>query len=98
MRDKGQGDRPPGHLAQDLANFRQMPVPAGAIGLEAARGFTEQIVDPGLAPRTGGPRGGAGDQDRKSTRLNSSHVAISYAVFCLQKKKNSTPATDRDHN
>src|SRR5437870_8182525 len=30
--------------------------------------------------------------DRKSTRLNSSHVAISYAVFCLKKKKlKSTP-------
>src|SRR5690625_6279155 len=28
--------------------------------------------------------------DRKSTRLNSSHVAISYAVFCLKKKNNST--------
>src|SRR5699024_11442950 len=28
------------------------------------------------------------DQDRKSTRLNSSHVSISYAVFCLKKKKN----------
>src|SRR5437870_11132532 len=27
-------------------------------------------------------------QDRKSTRLNSSHVAISYAVFCLKKKQN----------
>src|SRR5437868_14706071 len=27
-------------------------------------------------------------QDRKSTRLNSSHVSISYAVFCLKKKKN----------
>src|SRR5690625_3390164 len=27
------------------------------------------------------------EEDRKSTRLNSSHVAISYAVFCLQKKK-----------
>src|SRR5437660_12878803 len=27
------------------------------------------------------------DPDRKSTRLNSSHVAISYAVFCLKKKK-----------
>src|SRR5690625_5485321 len=30
----------------------------------------------------------AGGTDRKSTRLNSSHVAISYAVFCLKKKKN----------
>src|SRR5437870_9231302 len=28
-------------------------------------------------------------EDRKSTRLNSSHVAISYAVFCLKKKKNN---------
>src|SRR5690625_5463127 len=28
--------------------------------------------------------------DRKSTRLNSSHVAISYAVFCLKKKNNKT--------
>src|SRR5690625_6633131 len=30
--------------------------------------------------------GGTYIQDRKSTRLNSSHVAISYAVFCLKKK------------
>src|SRR5690554_7407626 len=29
------------------------------------------------------------DEDRKSTRLNSSHVRISYAVFCLKKKKNT---------
>src|SRR5256885_10813478 len=28
------------------------------------------------------------EQDRKSTRLNSSHLVISYAVFCLKKKKN----------
>src|SRR2546430_9634388 len=30
---------------------------------------------------------GTGNQDRKSTRLNSSHSQISYAVFCLKKKK-----------
>src|SRR5256885_7399489 len=30
---------------------------------------------------------GGGSQDRKSTRLNSSHLVISYAVFCLKKKK-----------
>src|SRR5438034_8666703 len=29
---------------------------------------------------------GAGEEDRKSTRLNSSHTVISYAVFCLKKK------------
>src|SRR5256885_13093045 len=31
-------------------------------------------------------------QDRKSTRLNSSHLVISYAVFCLKKKKSITPS------
>src|SRR3712207_8759720 len=35
-----------------------------------------------------GPRGRARRRDRKSTRLNSSHANISYAVFCLKKKKN----------
>src|SRR5690625_5802683 len=34
-------------------------------------------------------------KDRKSTRLNSSHVAISYAVFCLKKKKKKNNATAR---
>src|SRR5207253_6010973 len=34
-----------------------------------------------------GPAAAAAAEDRKSTRLNSSHVAISYAVFCLKKKK-----------
>src|SRR5436190_10194475 len=32
-------------------------------------------------------RGPLGEEDRKSTRLNSSHTVISYAVFCLKKKK-----------
>src|SRR5437667_9072344 len=31
-------------------------------------------------------------EDRKSTRLNSSHITISYAVFCLKKKSNDQPA------
>src|SRR3712207_8924782 len=39
-------------------------------------------------PRTGARDGSGGDADRKSTRLNSSHANISYAVFCLKKKKN----------
>src|SRR2546427_4958701 len=34
-------------------------------------------------------------QDRKSTRLNSSHSQISYAVFCLKKKKHETPQNDQ---
>src|SRR4051794_41645865 len=36
----------------------------------------------------GNPREVPGGRDRKSTRLNSSHPSISYAVFCLKKKKN----------
>src|SRR3712207_8926674 len=40
----------------------------------------------GRSGRLGRRRGGG--RDRKSTRLNSSHANISYAVFCLKKKKN----------
>src|SRR5690348_18024438 len=43
----------------------------------------EQLRDQPLAPRA----------DRKSTRLNSSHPSISYAVFCLKKKKKTTNIT-----
>src|SRR2546429_6275478 len=39
----------------------------------------------------GAVHGGA--EDRKSTRLNSSHGYISYAVFCLKKKKNNTKSS-----
>src|SRR3954467_16006131 len=41
----------------------------------------ERPIGPGRIP---------GSQDRKSTRLNSSHTIISYAVFCLKKKRNET--------
>src|SRR5215510_15822511 len=57
--------------------------------------FRSRGAGPGRRRRRRGPRvrgraqpGGPGRRDRKSTRLNSSHVAISYAVFCLKKKKN----------
>src|SRR5690606_41282087 len=43
------------------------------------RRFRQSLADEG---------GDAVDLDRKSTRLNSSHVKISYAVFCLKKKNN----------
>src|SRR4051794_41641282 len=42
--------------------------------------------------RTQGVEGG--DQDRKSTRPNSSHPSISYAVFCLKKKKDKCKKYD----
>src|SRR2546426_7291128 len=45
--------------------------------------------DPGIQPRGERHQQQRGAQaDRKSTRLNSSHLVISYAVFCLKKKKN----------
>src|SRR2546426_7238644 len=40
----------------------------------------------GLVHGAGGAAGAAPHRDRKSTRLNSSHLVISYAVFCLKKK------------
>src|SRR5690625_6695562 len=47
------------------------------------------------AGRTSSPPTPRSTGDRKSTRLNSSHVAISYAVFCLKKKKRAeTPPTE----
>src|SRR3989442_5578014 len=53
---------------------------------------------PGAGARRGAsrcrqPRRVPAPGDRKSTRLNSSHVRISYAVFCLKKKKKDTKPT-----
>src|SRR5438876_6969141 len=42
----------------------------------------DDIIQPGLPDSNCSP-----NRDRKSTRLNSSHPSISYAVFCLKKKK-----------
>src|SRR5690242_21175440 len=43
--------------------------------------------EPARGRRGAGARGDRLPRDRKSTRLNSSHMSISYAVFCLKKKK-----------
>src|SRR5439155_6621196 len=51
----------------------------------ASRRSTRKRLSPSV--RFGpSPRGGPEAEDRKSTRLNSSHVAIPYAVLCLKKK------------
>ena len=44
---------------------------------------------PAIAVHEVGAAEGRSPEDRKSTRLNSSHLVISYAVFCLKKKKNN---------
>src|SRR6266496_6137467 len=61
-----------------VAAFRLDVIPPGL-------GDLADLMDPRRAQRRVPWKPG---QDRKSTRLNSSHVEISYAVFCLKKKKN----------
>src|SRR5436309_11389685 len=62
----------PTRRSSDLARFSSAPVP-------------RRPTHDGTALRRCS-RGLGGGEDRKSTRLNSSHVKISYAVFCLKKK------------
>src|SRR3712207_6950265 len=68
----------------------------GHAGLHVVRAAAVQPVAlDARRVRVGHPLDGDGvdvaaEQDRKSTRLNSSHANISYAVFCLKKKKNTT--------
>src|SRR5215475_15115532 len=67
--------------------------PAAVRALQLRRGNPARAPHSGLLrpARHRARRPGAGNhrgaEDRKSTRLNSSHVKISYAVFCLKKKK-----------
>src|SRR5258708_4587951 len=67
------------------------PIEAAIGGLPNAPGHTAKIINVVLADDAGnGEHASAAkgpDKDRKSTRLNSSHQIISYAVFCLKKKK-----------
>src|SRR5207253_7009749 len=69
-----------GQLANfiDSADFDARVPPTGSHFAGAFGKFLD-----GLGDARGNP------EDRKSTRLNSSHVAISYAVFCLKKKNES---------
>src|SRR5688572_32592455 len=59
----------------------------------------DRIFRPSMPPRKTFLIGTSGyvaeTEDRKSTRLNSSHSQISYAVFCLKKKKNNITITIR---
>src|SRR5205807_9588880 len=80
--------------------FRSGKVRAEQIGLRARKLLSANTPIIGALPRTSGgtpslrpilPQAAelqpASARDRKSTRLNSSHLVISYAVFCLKKKK-----------
>src|SRR2546422_4322886 len=72
---------------------------SGRNASEARAGLESEVVDADPPAGGGRPRGQGRNrpapvsiQDRKSTRLNSSHGYISYAVFCL-KKKTGVPAS-----
>src|SRR5204863_1338240 len=78
-------------IAGDLGlrlNF-YMDVVGGGSSTEALVGIAIGIIEAGLCKTVAIFRAmnGYSQVDRKSTRLNSSHVEISYAVFCLKKKK-----------
>src|SRR5256885_2576938 len=63
--------------------------PASRVGVrQVARLHEKSAGNAAHLALLGSPRVAAlGEKDRKSTRLNSSHLVISYAVFCLKKKK-----------
>src|SRR5438132_13383169 len=74
--------RPPGStLFPYTTLFRSHRGRPGSAGAAPAERLIDQAVDLEAALDRGIM------QDRKSTRLNSSHTVISYAVFCLKKKK-----------
>src|SRR5690606_40543961 len=66
----------------DRRHVRSPPGPVDGEEAQAGAGNAEQVAV-GVGHQLVGLLGGG---DRKSTRLNSSHVKISYAVFCLKKK------------
>src|SRR3989454_12700508 len=78
------------HQVEHLRELRHRGVPeprrARDVGRVAADA-TSAVDEHDHPPRQQRAAGPAVRQDRKSTRLNSSHLVISYAVFCLKKKK-----------
>src|SRR2546426_6221436 len=66
--------------------FRSHGYPCFAVSIALAENVAASGIYPGTARR-----------DRKSTRLNSSHLVISYAVFCLKKKKKQNEAACVDN-
>src|SRR2546427_3830585 len=68
------------------------------MGDQAALDALNQIVHPAVRRRRDELLRAATEGDRKSTRLNSSHSQISYAVFCLKKKKKNNRTNQPDND
>src|SRR3712207_8994733 len=79
----------------ELLHVRRRGLHGGQLAGEVVHGHHLLVAPPLVAGQRLLQRLAAGEagvdrlQDRKSTRLNSSHANISYAVFCLKKKKNA---------
>src|SRR5256886_7010020 len=82
-----------GQAAIGLARWFDRVDATDASADQIANAMTHERIRYAVAPSEAS---GLADSDRKSTRLNSSHSQISYAVFCLKKKNFSktTPAFD----
>src|SRR5690606_40113931 len=80
-----------GGLLADRSDMVPALVGTGVAVLGAGYGVSSvaAVIAPYWAPAPGENPNAVPPGDRKSTRLNSSHVKISYAVFCLKKKKNT---------
>src|SRR5690349_23027780 len=74
------------------AEPRRRRAPGDRVVHPLARGAGEG-EDRAVRGRQGGLYLEPAERDRKSTRLNSSHVEISYAVFCLKKKTTTSPSS-----
>src|SRR5439155_10021062 len=87
----GGGGGPKGLEGGSGAGRRERGTGDGA----AREGRGDGVAGARLRParRLARPAAAVDERDRKSTRLNSSHVAISYAVFCLKKKNTATSNT-----
>src|SRR5256885_7149517 len=82
------------HVAHSLTLRPRIPPPRGARFCCVRRGCGAQVSPCMRAHLRSTPAPDAAETDRKSTRLNSSHLVISYAVFCLKKK---TPELGRTY-
>src|SRR2546426_7835426 len=90
--------RPPRSTLFPYTTLFRSPLQKGAfLDHVSERGFIHEVIVPVRNFRRTRLAGGVG-KDRKSTRLNSSHLVISYAVFCLKKKKKTYTQAKTNHN
>src|SRR6476660_6798849 len=95
--DNERGESTPMDVAELASRFPNVPLICGhsggdwELGVRAVRRHENVFIEfSGSDPHSGQVDYTVSQVDRKSTRLNSSHQIISYAVFCLKKKKTNT--------